>query len=313
MVFIAAYLIAPLMTPILGIASAMVIGWIRRMLYLLAVVAGASFGTIALAFSIMFLSNAPKGMFIPAEVIARTDPGLEELMVALAAGIAGAYVQMRKEEASLLPGVAIGVSLVPPLAAVGILLYFNDPTNAWEAALLFLTNLAAIVLSASAVFYFLGLRPAMRDKGYMTSFGFGVVATLVAVAILAIQLSTATLARFREAREEELIVVAIKEWSHEYPIEIRHLDVDYEGEKVVVDLGFIADVPRSYADQVIAPSKTFPPEISRKDLLDALKPIVGSGAVIIVRIEVRYAGKWDIETGQYLGLPKALIEEDIEH
>ena len=312
-VVIAAMLIAPLMTPILGIASAMVIGWTRRMLYLLTVVAGASFGTIALAFTIVFLSNAPQGMVVPAEVMARTDPGLEELMIALAAGIAGAYVQMRKEEASLLPGVAIGVSLVPPLAAVGILLYFGDPANAWEAGLLYLTNLAAIVLSASAVFYVLGMRPAMRQRGHMTGFGLGAVATLVVVALLAIQLSTATLARFREARDEERVVVAIKEWSGKYPIEIRHLDVDFEeGGKTVVDLGLIADVPRTYADEVIAPSKMFPADIHRKDLLDALEPIIGPDAVVTLRIEVRYAAQWDIKTRQDIGLPDAVTEEDKE-
>ena len=93
-----------------------------------------------------------EGMVIPAQVLARTDPGLEELMVAFAAGIAGAYVQMRKEEASLLPGVAIGVSLAPPLAAAGILFNFGELADAWEAALLYLTNLAAIVLAACGVF-----------------------------------------------------------------------------------------------------------------------------------------------------------------
>ena len=60
-VVIAAMLIAPLMTPILGIASAMVIGWSRRILYLLMVVASASCGTIALAFAIMFLSLSREG------------------------------------------------------------------------------------------------------------------------------------------------------------------------------------------------------------------------------------------------------------
>jgi len=151
-VVIAAMLIASLMTPIPGIASAMVMGWTRRMLYLLSVVIFASFGTVGLAYVILLLADAPKGMVIPAQVLARTDPGLEELMVALAAGIAGAYVQMRKEEASLLPGVAIGVSLVPPLAAAGILLNFGELADAWEAALLYLTNLAAIVLAACGVF-----------------------------------------------------------------------------------------------------------------------------------------------------------------
>jgi uncharacterized hydrophobic protein (TIGR00271 family) len=309
-VVIAAMLIAPLMTPILGIASAMVMGWTRRMLYLLMVVAGASFGTVALALGLMYLFGAPKGMVVPAEVMARTDPGISELMIALAAGIAGAYVQMRKEEAGLLPGVAIGVSLAPPLAAVGILLYFGEPAHAWEAALLFVTNLAAIVLSACAIFYFLGMRRAMRAEGHITGLGLGAATSLVVVAILAFELSTTTAERLGEARDEERIVVAIKDWSQDYPLEIRHLDIDKVDGKTVVDLGFIVDVPRSFADQIVAPIQTWPADIQRKDLLDALESILGIDTIVITRTEIRYASQWDIKTRQDIGLPEAVTEED---
>jgi len=305
-VVIAAMLIAPLMTPILGIASAMVIGRARRMLYLLMVVVGASLATVALALAIMFLSDAPKGMVVPAEVMARTNPGISELMIALAAGIAGAYVQMRKEEAGLLPGVAIGVSLVPPLAAVGILLYFGEPTLAWEAALLFLTNLAAIVLSACAVFYFLGMRRAMSDKRQMTGFGLGAATTLIVVAILSIELTTTTLERFREARDKERIVVVVKEWSRNHDLEIRHLDIDQVDGKTVVDLAFILDVPRSFATQIVAPIKMWPSEMDRKDLLDALESILDIDTIVITRVEIRYAMKWDLKTRQDLGWPEAV-------
>lgn len=74
--------------------------------------------------------DARHGMLIPAQIKARTDPGLEKLVVALASGLAGAYVQMRRKEAALLPGVAIGVSLVPPLSAAGLLLYFEESSGA---------------------------------------------------------------------------------------------------------------------------------------------------------------------------------------
>ncbi|MEA3276528.1 MAG: DUF389 domain-containing protein [Pseudomonadota bacterium] len=307
-VVIAAMLIAPLMTPILGIASAMVMGWTPRMLYLLAAVTVASFGTIGLAYVILFLADAPKGMLVPHEVLARTDPGLEELMVALAAGIAGAYVQMRKEEASLLPGVAIGVSLVPPLAATGMLLYFAEPVDAWEAALLYLTNLAAIVLSACGVFYLLGMRPAMRDKGYVTGFRLGAIATLVVVAILAIELSTATLERFREARDEERIVVAIKTWSRGYPIEISHLDVKRKARKTFVDIGLIADVPGSFSDQVIAPREMLPEYLHRNSLFDSIETILGLETIVTGRIQVRYASQWNLKTRERIGLPKPVTD-----
>jgi uncharacterized hydrophobic protein (TIGR00271 family) len=311
-VVIAAMLIAPLMTPILGIASAMVMGWTRRMLYLLTVVILASFGTVGLAYVILFLADAPKGMVIPAEVMARTNPGLEELMVALAAGIAGAYVQMRKEEASLLPGVAIGVSLVPPLAAAGMLLYFEETVDAWEAALLYLTNLAAIVLSACAVFYFLGMRVALRDKGFVTGFGLGAIATLAAVAILSIHLSAATLERFREARNEERIVAAIKKWSRGYPLEIDHLDVKRKAGRSLVDIGLIVDVPGSFSDDVLAPREMFPEHLRRNQLLDAIEAILGPDTVVIGRVQVRYASEWDLKTRKDRGLPDPVAEENHE-
>ena len=74
-------------------------------------------------------------------------------------------MQTRKSEINLLPGVAIGVSLVPPLSAAGMLIYFGAFDSAFEAGLLFLTNLAAIILSACGVFFLLGVRPAGLEKG----------------------------------------------------------------------------------------------------------------------------------------------------
>ncbi|NRA98239.1 MAG: DUF389 domain-containing protein [Rhodobacteraceae bacterium] len=132
-VVIAAMLIAPLMTPILGIAAAMMLGWTQRALRLFFIVFIAALASIALAMLVMFVADIPLGFTLPREVTARTDPGIEELIVALAAGAAGAYVQLNRKEISLLPGAAIGVALVPPLSAAGILLYFGEYRGGYEA------------------------------------------------------------------------------------------------------------------------------------------------------------------------------------
>ena len=58
-----------------------------------------------------------------------------------------------------LPGVAIAISLVPPLATVGILLAYGDTAAAAGAGLLFLTNLVSIVIAASVVFVLTGVAP----------------------------------------------------------------------------------------------------------------------------------------------------------
>ena len=54
------------------------------------------------------------------KLLARTGPGLLDLAIAIAAGAAGAYVLVRKEAIGALPGIAIAVALVPPLATVGM-------------------------------------------------------------------------------------------------------------------------------------------------------------------------------------------------
>ena len=56
---------------------------------------------------------------LPGEILARSQPNLIDLGIALAAGVAGAYVTIRKEASSALPGVGIAVALVPPLATAG--------------------------------------------------------------------------------------------------------------------------------------------------------------------------------------------------
>jgi len=215
---------------------------------------------------------------------------------------------MRREEASLLPGVAIGVSLVSPLAAAGMLLYFGEPEGAWEAALLHLTNLAAIVLSACAVFFVLGMRLVMRDKGFVTGFGLGAIATLVAVVILSIELSAATLDRFRKARNEERIVVAIKEWSRGYPIEVDHLDVKRKDGKTFVDIGLIVDVPGSFSERVVAPRDMFPEHLRREELLDGIETILGPETIVSGGVQVRYASQWDLKTRRTKGLPAPIID-----
>ena len=92
----------------------------------------------------------------------RTAPDIRDLVVALAAGTAGSYATVRKDASSSLPGVAVAVALVPPLAAVGISLEAGNLTFAWGAMLLYTTNLFAIVVAGFVVFVVTGFVPPRR-------------------------------------------------------------------------------------------------------------------------------------------------------
>ena len=87
--------------------------------------------------------------------------------IALAAGAAGAYGQVRRHASDVLTGVAVAVALVPPLAVVGITLQLTEWQLALGATLLFLANVVGIVIAASATFLAAGFVPGRHPpKGH---------------------------------------------------------------------------------------------------------------------------------------------------
>lgn len=155
-VVIGAMLVAPLMNPVLGASAALVVGERAQFGRQLVVLAAGTAGAIALAAgtSLAFPGSMDP---LPAEILARTSPNLLDLGIALAAGAAGAYAQIRRAAADALTGVAVAVALVPPLAVVGICLEIREPDLAAGAFLLFLANVAGIIMSAALTFLVCGL------------------------------------------------------------------------------------------------------------------------------------------------------------
>lgn len=157
---IGAMIVAPLMLPIMGLAFSISIGDRAKILNTLLV----SLAGIAMAVLVGFLLTLPVARVIyPQEIgqiMGRTAPHLLDLMAALATGLAGAFALSRRDVSDTLPGVAIAVSLVPPLANVGILLALGESNLATGSLLLFITNYVAILLTGAAVFMLMGFRQA---------------------------------------------------------------------------------------------------------------------------------------------------------
>lgn len=159
-VVIGAMIVAPLMLPIMGLAFSISIGDRGRIINTLLV----SLAGIAIAVVVGFILTLPVAPLIYPQaiqqVMVRTAPHLNDLMAAVATGMAGAFALSRRDVSDTLPGVAIAVSLVPPLANVGILLALAEPTLATGSLLLFVTNYMAILLTGSFVFILMGFRQA---------------------------------------------------------------------------------------------------------------------------------------------------------
>ena len=88
-------------------------------------------------------------------------------MAALATGVVGAFALVRADVSDTLPGVAIAISLVPPLAVVGLTLEAGAGSESAGALLLFLTNVGAILLSGLIVMalYRVSAARAVRARG----------------------------------------------------------------------------------------------------------------------------------------------------
>jgi uncharacterized hydrophobic protein (TIGR00271 family) len=155
-VIIGAMLISPMMNPLLAGALALLLGDGNLGRRSALVLGGSVAASIALTWFVSFLT--PLNRVTP-EILARTTPNLLDLFIAFLSGLAGTLA-LRGGPSSLmiLPGVAIAVAVVPPLAVVGYGLSTRQFPIAGGAFLLFLTNLVAIIISSSLVFYSMGYR-----------------------------------------------------------------------------------------------------------------------------------------------------------
>ena len=163
-VIIGAMLLAPLMAPIIALAMS-----VLRMdqgmfnMSLRKSVVGIVLALATGAIMTLLFPYQP----LTAEMQGRLHPTTLDLIVAVVAGIAGAYTKSYKEILQSLAGVAIAVALVPPLATAGIGIGRMDAVFFGQAFLLFLTNFIGIVLAATFTFRILGFSPVVKGKTHL--------------------------------------------------------------------------------------------------------------------------------------------------
>jgi uncharacterized hydrophobic protein (TIGR00271 family) len=208
-VVIGAMLVAPLMTPLMGTSLAMSMGWPRRaMMSGCVALAGIIFAVgLGAIFGLMYgpdispVSNS--------QVASRIAPTLVDLMIAIAAGGAGAFALSRPDVSDSLPGVAVAIALVPPLSVVGLMLSQGSWGPASGAMLLFLTNLVAILLVGAVVFVLTGVVPVwqMAQTANWRFRGLGMVAVLAIAVVAVLGVSGQTFTRQTEGLAKASAIV----------------------------------------------------------------------------------------------------------
>jgi len=241
-VVIGAMLIAPLMTPILGSAAGIVNVWPGRVGASLALVAAGVAASIGLAWIVGAWTPAIVPLDVNNQVTSRVSPNVVDMLIALAAGAAGAYATVDRRVSSSIAGVAIAVALVPPLGVVGVTLNAGLISEGLGAFLLFLTNLVSMLLSATFVFFLTGYAPFEKLKQSRREVG-ALMGTILTVAlIILVPLVFTGEGVLSASSRQQSAQAEVGDWLVGEP-DLRATRIEVDGAEVAVLLAGVGQIP----------------------------------------------------------------------
>ena len=148
-IIIGGIMVTPLLTPILVIALSVSVGEIRAIKSLSLLVLKSALIIIGVSFVLAILFDKNQDPFIFGDSL---RVAVLYFIVAAVSGVAATFAWARKEVADILPGLAVAVSLVPPLSALGIGLSSFDFDISRLAFLTFVFNFIGVLLGSIVVF-----------------------------------------------------------------------------------------------------------------------------------------------------------------
>ena len=247
-VIIGAMLVAPLMSPIIGIGLASLTGDAR--LFRDSGVALARGALMAILMAVLLTWGNRNLPFVtlqdlPSEVMARTRPSPIDLMIALAGGMAAAFALAMPSISAALPGVAIATALMPPLCTIGIGIAMSRWDVAGGALLLFLTNTVTIAFAGMLVFFALGFAPK-RVAGQRVPRALAVSAMFTLVLLVPLTVLSANF--FHNASENRQIDAVVKEEVAKLDAELTDLQPLQDGDTLHLNITLRVSRQLSYED-----------------------------------------------------------------
>ncbi|WP_018249272.1 TIGR00341 family protein [Orenia marismortui] len=155
-VIVGAMIIAPVFGPIATMAIGIVLGDLK--LLVKGIIVELAIMGIAISIGGIFALIIPNVSMTHALQV-RMLPTLPDLLVALAAGGAGAYALITHVKSQQLVGVVIAAALIPVMATIGVGISLANADMIIGALLLLFGNLFALLLAIIIVFYVKGLKP----------------------------------------------------------------------------------------------------------------------------------------------------------
>jgi uncharacterized hydrophobic protein (TIGR00271 family) len=233
---IGAMIVAPLMGPMMGTTSAVVMGSLPRALRAFALTVAGIAAVIIFSYLLTFVVPDVTISFTSnGEITSRINPGLYTLLTALGAGAAGAFITSRSEIADSMGGVAMAISLVPPLCVVGIALQKGQLAAARGASLLFMTNFLAILLAGGVVFMILGLGKSAASLEQVRFRRRGLILFVVCILLVTIPLSQTAYQSIMNAEENNTATTAVQQWLKGTSYQVDIINVNDRVVKVTVE------------------------------------------------------------------------------
>jgi uncharacterized hydrophobic protein (TIGR00271 family) len=233
---IGAMIVAPLMGPMMATTSAVVMGSLPRALRAFALTVAGIAAVIIFSYLLTFVVPDVTISFTSnGEITSRINPGLYALLTALGAGAAGAFIISRAEIADSLGGVAIAISLVPPLCVVGISLQKGQLNAAAGASLLFMTNFLAILLAGGVVLIVLGLGRSAVLREQVRFRRRGLVLFIACILLVIIPLTQTSYQDITNAEANNNATTAVQQWLQGTSYQLDMVNVNDRVVKVTVE------------------------------------------------------------------------------
>ncbi|WP_137284003.1 TIGR00341 family protein [Halorussus salinisoli] len=285
-VVVGSMVIAPLIGPAMGTSVGTVLG--DRQLFRRGVKYQFIGGFAAIAAATLFSVGVRYGFLLPpgtdvlgiSQVSGRLTPDFLSLAVALGAGAAGA-LSLASGVSVAIVGVMIAAALVPPAAAVGIGIAWQQPLAAVSSLVLVLVNILSINLSGLVVLWYLDYGPKdWFELNQTRSVLFKRAGVLVvAIALLSLFLGGVTFATienatFQNRAQEKAHTVLTEE--------------EYEGARLF-DMEFVgsSNLPFDQSERVVI-TVGRPPGVEYPDLPRRLSQRINRNTAQEIVVDVRF-------------------------
>jgi uncharacterized hydrophobic protein (TIGR00271 family) len=210
-------LIAPLMTPLMGMGLSLAMGWPNRLARSSLIALVGILIAIGIGFLIGIADFTIVDTMTNSQIVSRSNPTIVDLVIAIAAGAAGAYAWSRPDVSNSLPGVAVAIALVPPLTVIGLSYSQGDWESGNGALLLFATNAIAILIMGAAVFLLTGVAPLSRATANQRRVRTALAAVGGAAAIISVALVLNGTSVATNVFEQNAAARVTRDWVEPFP------------------------------------------------------------------------------------------------